>query len=94
MARLLTTDEIRQLPRASVVWIVPYNVKNGYIAEPIVALKCEDGTLVDEECSIYEVDEEGCIYGDIERDITPYMDGWAWQFWNGEPTELEREEAL
>lgn len=83
MARLLMVDEIRQLPRTSIVWIEFYNVEEGKGTTLLPAMKCADGTLVDEDT---------CVYDDFEKDVKVQPGGW-WRFWDGEPTGLEREEA-
>lgn len=83
MARLLTADEIRQLPRTSIVWIEFYNVEEGEATTLMAAMKCADGTLVSEDT---------CVFEEFEEDMKVQPDGW-WRFWNGEPTELEREET-
>ena len=83
MARLLTADEIRQLPRESIVWIEFYNAEEGEATSLMASMKCADGTLVS---------EDACVYEDFEEDMKPQADGW-WRFWNGEPTEQEREDA-
>lgn len=82
-ARLLTADEIRQLPRTSIVWIEYYNAEEGRSDSLHAAIKCEDGTLVDEET---------CVFDDFERDMRPQADGW-WRFWSAEPTRKQREET-
>ena len=83
MARLLTADEIRQLPRTSIVWIEFYNAEEGEATSLMASMKCADGTLVDEDT---------CVYDDFEKDMKVKPGGW-WRFWNREPTELEREET-
>jgi hypothetical protein len=83
MARLLTADEIRQLPRASIVWIEFYNAEEGAATSLMASMKCADGTLVSEDV---------CVYEDFEEDMKPQADGW-WRFWSSEPTEQEREGA-
>ena len=79
-ARLLTADEIRQLPRASIVWIEFYNVEEGEATSLLAAIKCQDGTLVDEDT---------CVYDDFERDMRYQEDGY-WRFWSARPTEEQR----
>ena len=83
MARLLTADEIRQLPRMSIVWIEFYNAEEGEATSLVASMKCQNGTLID---------EDGCIFKDFEDDMKPQADGY-WRFWNRKPTEIERAEA-
>lgn len=79
-ARILTADEIRQLPRASVVWVEFYNTEEEMATSLVAAMKCADGTLVDEET---------CVYDDVAEDMRPQPDGW-WRFWSAMPTEEQR----
>ena len=82
MARLLTPEEIRQLPRTSIVWIEFYNAEESKSTYIMASMKCADGTLVSEDL---------CMYEEFEEDVKPSADGW-WRFWDGEPTDQEREE--
>lgn len=79
-ARILTADEIGQLPRASIVWVEFYNVEEEMATSLVAAMKCADGTLVDEET---------CVYDDVVEDMRPQPDGW-WRFWSEMPTEEQR----
>ena len=81
--RVLTADEIRALPRLSIVWLEYWNGENGSAdADMYAAMKCYDGTLVD---------EEGSVYNDFEKDMAPdRFDGSRWRFWIGSPTEEQR----
>lgn len=83
MARLLTAEEIRQLPRTSIVWVEMYSAEEGKAIALYPAMKCEEGHLVD---------EDGSFYNDFEKDMEVQPGGW-WRFWNEEPTEPEREKA-
>lgn len=83
MARLLTADEIRHLPRTSIVWIEFYNAEDGKATALLPAMKCANGTLLD---------EDSCDYDDFEKDMKVQPDGW-WRFWDGKPTDQEREDT-
>lgn len=82
-ARLMTADEIRQLPRTSIVWIEFWNAEEGEATQLLPAMKCADGSLVDEDT---------CVFTDFEEDMKPQWDGW-WRFWSDEPTSRQREET-
>ena len=82
-AYLLTPDEIRKLPRASVVWIEFWNGEEQRDDSLKAAIKCADGTVVDEDT---------CVFDDYERDMRPCEDG-HWRFWSSEPTEEQRKET-
>ena len=82
-ATLLTPFQIRQLPRASVVWIEFWNGEEKRAETLKAALKCKDGTLVDEDT---------CVFDDFEQDMM-YSDDGYWRFWLGEPTEEQRKET-
>lgn len=79
--RILTADEIRELPRTSIVWIEFYNAEENEPTSLLPAMKCADGTLVDEET---------CVYDDYEADMKYQKDGY-WRFWSEEPTQEQRE---
>lgn len=83
MARLLTADEIRHLPRTSIVWIEFYNAEEGEATVLLPAMKCANGTLLD---------EDSCVYDDFEKDMKVQPNDW-WRFWDGEPTDQEREDT-
>lgn len=81
--RILTADELRELPHLSIVWTEYWNGDEKK-ADPklFAAMKCYDGTLVDEEAS---------VYNDFEKDMMPdQFDGSRWRFWIGKPTEEQR----
>ena len=82
-ARILTADEIHQLPRTAIVWVEFFNAEEGEATSLLAAMKCADGTLVD---------EDACIYDDIEADMKPNPEGW-WRFWSTRPTVNQREEV-
>ncbi len=82
-ARVLTPDEIRRLPRTSIVWIEFYNFEEGVAMTLIPSMKCRDGSLVDEET---------CVYDDFENDQAVQPDGY-WRFWSAEPTKEQREKT-
>ena len=82
-ARILTADEIRQLPRTSIVWIEFYNAEEGETTSLMASMKCADGSLVCEDC---------CVFDDYEADMKPQADGY-WRFWSSEPTEEQRKET-
>jgi hypothetical protein len=81
--KILTADEIRALPRLTIVWIEYWNgEENAANPNILAAMKCRDGILIDEEAS---------IYSDFEKDMTPdRFDGSRWRFWDAEPTEEQR----
>ena len=83
--KILTADEIRKLPRLSIVWTEYWNGE-AKAADPTIlaAMKCIDGSLID---------EEGSFYSDFEMDMTPTPDGSRWRFWNSKPTEEQRKEV-
>ena len=81
--KVLTVEELKQLPAQTIVWIEYWNGEEKK-ADPdmIAAMKCYDGTLVDEDAS---------VYNDFERDMTPdRFDGSCWRFWLGKPTDEQR----
>ena len=80
-ARLLTAGELEALPRGAVVWIEHLNGETGRSSGPVCAMKCGDGTLVDEEALIYD---------DFREDMK--LDAWGhcWRFWSAVPTEEQR----
>ena len=82
-ARILTADEIRQLPRTSIVWIEFYNTEESETTSLMASMKCSDGSLV---C------EDGCVFDDYEADMKYQADGY-WRFWSARPTSKQREET-
>ena len=81
--RILTADEIRKLPRASVVWIEFWDSEEQRADSLKAAIKCADGTIVD---------EDACVFSDYERDMRPCEDGY-WRFWSARPTSKQREKT-
>ena len=85
--KVLTAEEIRALPRLTIVWIEYWSGEEKK-ADPdmFASMKCYDGTLVDEDAS---------VYNDFEKDMTPdRFDGSCWRFWLGKPTEEQRKAVL
>lgn len=82
-ARLLTADEIRQLPWTSIVWIEYYDAEIKKSTSLLPSMKCLDGRLVCEDC---------CEFYGFEMDMKPCGDGW-WRFWSAKPTPEQREEV-
>ena len=82
-ARILTADEIRQLPRTSIVWIEFYNAEEGETTSLMASMKCADGSLVSEDT---------CVFDDYEADMKAAGDGY-WRFWSARPTSKQREET-
>ena len=82
-ARILTADEIRQLPRTSIVWIEFYNTEESETTSLMASMKCADGSLV---C------EDGCVFDDYEANMKYQADGY-WRFWSARPTAKQREET-
>ena len=80
-ARVITPEEIEETPRASVIWIEFYDGEKKKPGSLFAALKCSDGSLVD---------EEGSIYDDFAKDMEPDEGGDCWRFWDREPTGEER----
>ena len=84
-ARILTADEIRKLPRTSIVWIDYWDGEEKKLGTMMAGMKCYDGTLVD---------EDGSIYTNVEDDMKPdRFDGSCWRFWSAKPTQKQREET-
>lgn len=80
--RVLTVEELRQLPAQTIVWIDYWDGEEKKLGTMMAGMKCYDGTLVDEEAS---------VYNDFEKDMTPdRFDGSRWRFWLGKPTEEQR----
>ena len=81
--KVLTMDEIKALPHLSIVWTEYWNGEEKK-ADPklFAAMKCYDGTFVDEDAS---------VYSDFDKDMTPdRFDGSYWRFWLGKPTDDQR----
>lgn len=82
--RVLTADELFDLPRTSIVWI-EYLCGEKPCGDSLMAgLKCADGTIVDEDT---------CVYSDFEDDMKPDAEGSRWRFWSAEPSEELRKET-
>ena len=81
MARILTPDEVRQVPRAGIVWIEFYDGELGRSTGLLCAMMCKDGTLVD---------EEGSFFSNYDQDIVQDADCNCWRFWAGKPSADER----
>ena len=81
--KVLTAEEIRALPRLTIVWIEYWNGEEKKTDKDLIAaMKCHDGTLVDEDT---------CVYSNFEQDMTPdRFDGSCWRFWLGKPTDEQR----
>ena len=77
--KLLTLEELKALPRLSIIWVEYYDGEEKKASpEILAAMKCYDGTFVD---------EDACVYSDIETDMKPGLpDGSYWRFWDGKPT--------
>ena len=83
-ARVMTVDELKALPRLSIVFIEYQDGCQDPDEEecPILAgMKCYDGTIVD---------EDSCIFIDFESDMKADYTGSRWRFWNTMPTEEQR----
>lgn len=84
-ARVLTADQIRKLPRLAIVWTEYWDGEEQKADLTLLAaMKCIDGTLVD---------EDGCSYSDFENDMSPTPNGSRWRFWDGKPTAQQRKEV-
>jgi len=82
--RVLTVEELRALPRLAIVFIECFDGEEQIPLPTILAgMKCYDGTIVDEDGSIFDDFE-----GDTKRDAV--FDGSYWRFWNMMPTEEQR----
>lgn len=82
--KLLTADELFDLPRTSIVWIEYWCGEKQCSDGLIAGLKCADGTIVDEDT---------CVYSDFEDDMKPDAEGSRWRFWSAEPSEELRKET-
>ena len=85
--RVLTPDEIRALPRLAIVFIECFDGELREPAEFIMAgMKCYDGSIVD---------EDGSIYSEFEKETKPgaLFDDSYFRFWNMMPTEDQRKEV-
>lgn len=81
--RVLTSDELFELPRLSIVFIECWDGEYQAPLPTIFAgMKCYDGTIVD---------EDGSIFSDFEDDMTKdHFGGSCWRFWSAMPTEEQR----
>ena len=79
--RILTAAEIGLVPRTGIVWIEFFNPEEGEGTFLQPAMKCADGTLVSEDC---------CVFDNFEQDMKYQEDGY-WRFWSAEPTKEIRE---
>ena len=81
--KVLTADELRGLPRLTIVYIECFDGEYQAPLPTIMAgMKCYDGTIVD---------EDGSTFSDFEDDMKPTcFDGSKWRFWNMMPTEEQR----
>lgn len=84
--RVLTPVEIFELPRLSIVFIECWDGEYQAPLPTIMAgMKCYDGTIVD---------EDGSIFSHFEDDMTKdHFDGSCWRFWSAMPTEEQRKEV-
>ena len=76
--RILTAEELEALPRCAIVFAETFDGedrKGGYV---MAAMKCQDGTLVD---------EDGCIYMDFRKEMEPGHFGDKTRFWSMLPKE-------
>lgn len=85
--KVLTLEELNTLPRLSIIWVEYYDGgEKKASSEILAAMKCYDGTFVD---------EDACIYNDLEKDIAPDpIDGSRWRFWDMLPTPEQSEAVL
>lgn len=82
--RVLTPDELRDLPRLSIVFIECWDGEYQAPLPTIMAgMKCYDGTIVD---------EDGSTFSNFEDDMKPgrMFDGSCFRFWSAMPTEEQR----
>lgn len=81
--RVLTADELRELPRLTIVFIECFDGEYQAPLPTIMAgMKCYDGSIVD---------EDGSIFSDFEDDMSrDHFDGSCWRFWSAMPTEEQR----
>lgn len=82
MARIMTPNEVKQVPRAGIVWVEFFDGELGKSTALMCAMMCKDGSLVD---------EEGSFYKNYEQDILPDVEGDCWRFWNDKPSKEERD---
>ena len=75
---------MQRLPRGAVVWVEFWNGEEQKAGRLTCAMKCSDGTLVDEEMLLYD---------DFRKDMTPDAEGDCWRFWSAMPTEEQRKET-
>lgn len=86
--RVLTVEELQALPRLAIVFIECWDGEYQDALPDIYAgMKCYDGTIVD---------EEGSIFSNFEDDVKPgrMFDGSYFRFWNTMPTEEQRKAVL
>lgn len=81
MTKVLTAEELRRVPRARSVWVEYYDGELGRSTTLMAAMKCKDGSLVDEDTNVYT---------DFEKDMTPDAENNCWRFWNRKPKPEER----
>ena len=81
--KVLTMEELQQMPAQTIVWTEYWNGEDGKASDELLAaMKCYDGTFVDEDAS---------VYSDFDKDLTPdRFDGSYWRFWSGKPSEEQR----
>ena len=81
--KVLTVEELKALPRLSIIWVEYYDGEEMKVSKEILAaIKCYDGTFVD---------EDACVYNDFESDMKPdVIDGSRWRFWDTKPTTEQR----
>lgn len=81
--RVLSLEELQQLPAQTIVWTEYWNGEDGKASDELLAaMKCYDGTFVDEDAS---------VYSDFDKDMTPdRFDGSYWRFWSAKPTDEQR----
>ena len=84
--RVLTAEEMKALPRLAIVFVEYYDGELRRAQETMLAaMKCGDGTLVD---------EDACVYTNFEQDMKPSrFDGSFWRFWSGMPDEKLRKDT-
>lgn len=81
MAQVLSCEQLQRLPRGAVVWVEYWNGEEQKAGRLAGAMKCADGTLVDEETLLYD---------DFRKDMTPDAECDCWRFWSAMPTEEQR----
>ena len=79
--KLLTADELRDLPRTTIVWIDYWDGEENKLGALLAGIKCYDGSIVD---------EDGSIYIHFEKEMMPTGDGSHWTFWSGKPATEQR----